>query len=71
MSDQFATTILNNSGATSFNITGVGVAVANEIIGDAGTPPVVTINFRLNGTDSIFIQRNGFLNGLIKQNIYI
>ena len=71
LSDQFATTILNNSGATSFNITGVGVAVANEIIGDAGTPPVVTINFRLNGTDSIFIQRNGFLNGLIKQNIYI
>ena len=71
LSDQFATTILNNSGATSFNITGVGVAVADEIIGDAGTPPVVTINFRLNGTDSIFIQSNGFFNGLIKQNIYI
>jgi len=71
LTDQFATTFQNDAGSTSFNITGVGVAVAYDIIGDASTPPVVTINFRLNGTDSVLMQSKGFVNGITEQNIYV
>ena len=69
--DRFQTTINNDFGTTKFGVVSVGVAVAHEIIGDASVPALININYRINGTDSIFVTALGTLCGITGTNLYV
>ena len=69
--DLFASKFTNDNGSTQFNIQPVGVALINQIIGNASAPPVATIVNRINGQDSILTENLGTLRGVIELNIYV
>ena len=63
-------TLYPNGSTLIFTRTGVGVAVANDIIASTATASW-TLTYRLNGGDSIQLRRLGNLNGVIETEIYI
>ena len=63
-------TFVPDANTIFFNRTGVGAAVANDIISNTGGAGY-TLTFRTNGNDSIQIQRLGNLNGVINKLIFV
>lgn len=65
------TEFVNDAGAiTTFAVSAVGLALANEIIDKSGAPSYA-ITYRLNGTDSVLIKRVGNLNTVQQANIWV
>lgn len=71
MNSEIITKFKNNAGTTNFRVVAVGVAVANEIIGDATIPAIFGIVYRISGQDNVSFSRQNTFNAVEKLNIYV
>lgn len=61
----------NDFGATKFITTGVGVATGGDLIYTTPAPATFIINYRVDGSDFITLNRSGFLMAIVETSIFV